>query len=96
MERKKIQLEDSLQDVIVKMAEGNVGALSVLITMLNTNAMDCFLWMLHLDDMDIRGSQIWIGYKYFCNSNLEEFIKCIVTRDQGMIDKINEMSKYED
>jgi len=34
MSRKTVNLSDSTQDVIVKMSEGNVGALSVLMALL--------------------------------------------------------------
>lgn len=49
--------------------------------------------VLSLDDMNIWGSQIWIGYKDYCGSDLDKFAECIKQRDQGMIDKINEFGK---
>lgn len=47
----------------------------------------------HLDDMNIRGSQIWIGYKYHCGQDLDRFMGCVTSRNEDMIAKINEMNQ---
>jgi len=91
MERKEVTLEMSVMDVMTVMCEGNPGALTVIIEMMKNP--DGLIYLLHLDDMNIRGSQIWIGFKYYCGQDLKRFIECIVARDQGMIDKINEMNE---
>lgn len=83
--RKKIDGTDSTMDVVVKMAEGNPGGLSVLTQMIPFS----FLEILSLDDMNIRGSQIWVGYKDHCGEDLAKFIECIIQRDQDMVDTIN-------
>lgn len=45
--------------------------------------------ILNLDDMNIRGSQIWLGYKDHCGQDLEVFKKAIDDRDPKMIELIN-------
>ena len=85
--RKEMSLDMSLMDVTVLMAEGNPGALNVLTQLIK---VDGAIWMMHLDDMNIRGTQIWIGYKDHCKQDLDQFIACIKARDPGMVKCINE------
>lgn len=93
MERKEVTLNDKILDVLVMMAEGNVGACSVINAIMSNYITDGFVIILHLDDMNIRGEQIWIGYKYFCEQDLGKFVQCVFARDEGMVRKINEMSQ---
>lgn len=71
--------------VLMKMAKEEIGILDIL----------------RLDDMNIRGPQIWIGYKDVAKQDMPRFIGLIRKRDPVMITKINvEMSmdksfKYE-
>jgi hypothetical protein len=93
MERKEISLHMSMIDVAVVMSEGNPGALTVICNMLKHP--DGLFHLLHLDDMNIRGTQIWIGYKYYCDELLDEFVKCVIARDKEMIAKINELNMLQ-
>lgn len=86
MVREKIDLNDTTMDVILKMAEGNPGGASVLADLLKTG--DLFL-ILSLDDMNIRGSQIWVAYKDHCNEDINALIECIKSRDEQMVDTVN-------
>lgn len=87
--REKIELDDSIIDVIVKMSEGVPGAI-VGLTELIKSDKDGFFLMLGLDDMNIRGSQIWEAYKYLYNENGEKFAQAIKARDKHMVDFINQ------
>lgn len=87
--RAKIGMGTGIQDVLVTMAEGNIGALTVLMEIMKKDGMIAFTSVLSLDDMNIRGEQIWIGFKYFCEQNLEKFLGCIKSRDEDMIALIN-------
>lgn len=91
MERKEITLEMSIMDLMTLMCEGNPGALTVIIEIMKRE--DGFLYLCHLDDMNVRGSQIWIGFKYHCGQDVNRFIECIKHRDEDMIAKINEMNQ---
>ena len=51
-----------------------------------------YVLILGLDDMNIRGSQIWIGYKDYCKEDIMKFIQAIKDRDPEMINKINQES----
>ena len=92
-ERKEISLMDNFQELVMKMSEGNPGGFNVMMQMAKESQQDAFMQVLSLDDMNIRGSQIWIAYKNFCNSDIKTLIECIKNRDKNMIDKINEESK---
>lgn len=88
--REKISGSDNLQSIMVKMSEGNPDALSVLTQMHQKKGPMAFMDMLSLDDMNIRGPQIWLGYKDHCGEKIDDFLKCIKDRDADMVKTINE------
>jgi hypothetical protein len=88
------KLNDSMLDVLatrknISMSEGNPGAMSVIAQILESQPTIGFMTVLGLDDMNIRGSQIWIGYKDYCEQDLARFVTCIQNRDLAMINIIN-------
>ena len=87
--REEIRLEDTIFDTIYKISEGVPGAI-VPITELMKSQEKGFLLLLSLDDMNIRGSQIWEAYKYLYNEDIEKFAKAIQNRDPKMIEFINQ------
>lgn len=93
-ERKEFTLNSTIMEIMTTMGEGNPGALNVIIELIK-NFKDGLLYLLDLDDMNIRGTQIWIGYKYYCGQDIKKFVEFTVSRDQGMIDKINEMNQTQ-
>lgn len=75
--KEKIQLTDSIQDVLFKISEGNPGALNVCINILKEgekidpdNAMGGLGVLLSLDTLGLYGSKIWMLYKDVCNCEL--------------------------
>lgn len=88
MARESVGLGDSVQDIIFKMSEGNPGAITVLAQVLKKSDSGIFQ-ILSLDDMNIRGPQIWVAYKDHCGEDLDKFIAAIENRDQAMVDTIN-------
>lgn len=87
--REEINLKMTILELLMLMSEGNPGALSVLSKLIDDEIG--FILIFALDDMNIRGTQIWIGYKDFCKENLEDFIKAIKDRNKEMIDYINKI-----
>lgn len=87
--REPISLSDSTMDMVVKMAEGSPGAISVIMQLMNRDDPAALMDVLSLDDMNIRGSQIWLGYKDHCGEDIEKFAKAIKDRDEAMIATIN-------
>ena len=70
-------MHDSMIDVLQKMSEGNPGALTVLIGVLNNcekidpdNSMGGLGVILSLDTLNIYGSKIWMLFKDVCNSDI--------------------------
>lgn len=63
----------STQDVFLLMAQGNPGALSVLIQVFKRGCFEEVVFSLH--SQDITGSNIWIHYKDIHNEDIEAFCK---------------------
>lgn len=87
--REKINLEDNIEDVIFKMSEGNPGGLTVLIRLMK-EFPDGLMLLLDLDDMNIRGPQIHVGFKDICGGDLNKFKELIVKRDTKLVNGIND------
>lgn len=93
--RKRIESFNTLSEIACLLSEGNPGALSVLMQVYKKQGEGYFLFMLNLDDMNIRGPQIWIGYKDFAKENIDTFINAVTSQSQEMIDVINLNYKEE-
>ncbi len=87
--RKKIELDDSVFDVIYKMSEGLPGAIVGITELMKSDEAGVML-LLGLDDMNIRGSQVWEAYKYLYNEDGKKFADAVRKRDKKMVDFINE------
>ena len=85
--RKEIGLDSTVMETVILMAEGNPGAVSVLGQLLQKDWG--LIVILHLDDMNIRGSQIWIAYKDYCKEDIDKLKEAVIKRDPLMIAEIN-------
>jgi hypothetical protein len=94
--REEINLDGDTMDLLTTMAEGNPGGLTVMMKLLENDPIVGLAHILHLNDMNIRGTQIWVGYKDHCKSDLQVFIQAIKDRDEAMIDTINKNCIYGD
>jgi len=92
--REKINLTTNRIELLAIMGEGNPEALSVLIELLKRP--DAIATLLHLDDMNIRGCQIWVGYKDYCNQDIDEFVAATQRRDDDMLQMINRECLIDD
>lgn len=114
--REKIQITDNIVEMLATLSEGNFGAAKVLTEIL-TNGVDKnmpekektekqfknLMTILSLDDMNIRGSQIWILFKDIGKvdidnlnngENKEKFLdmlKKIFDRDLKIVNDLNEI-----
>jgi hypothetical protein len=70
-------LTDSAQDLIIKMSDGNPGAITVLTKLLFIPSGIGPLLALWLDEWKIYGSSIWILYKDWCSENLDTMVEAI-------------------
>lgn len=92
--RKALNREMTHMDLMVTMAEGNPGAVRVMIDILSQQGEEGYFTILILNDMNIRGSQLWIAYKDYAEEDLEVFVKAVWERSQEMVDVVN--SVYND
>lgn len=94
--RTRIKFTEDITEILTKMSEGNPGALTFLMEAINNLPPEqSFTTLMHLDDMNIRGSQIWIGYKHYCGCDTEKFLELVGKRDEGLVDFINQESKKD-
>lgn len=77
----RVKLEDTTMDVIMKMSDGNPGAINVMMCMLKdggiidpADVMGGFGSILFMDTLDIYGSKIWILFNDLCGRNLSKTI----------------------
>lgn len=88
--REPLNLEMPVLDFLLTMAEGNPGAVMVLVKLLEIPGG--FMLVLNLDDMNIRGTQIWVAYKAHCHESLEELKDCLMDPEKRpeLVKTINE------
>jgi hypothetical protein len=89
-EKNRIKLEDTFMDVMMKMSEGNPGAIYVMAQMLKYGRFidptpEPVLKIMHLDGMGIYGSQIWVLYKDICGESLVNLLALLRYRQLGFI-----------
>lgn len=93
--RKTLTGNMTTRDVVIEMSEGSPGAINAMMVLLNEGGT--LLDLLHLDDMNIWGPQIWIAFKDHCDRDPVEFLRCIRVRDPKMISTVNrEYSKADE
>lgn len=89
MTRKEIALTDTTLSVALTLSEGNPGALTILMDMLAEKHGATLLDALSLDDMNIRGTQIWVAFKDFAKEDWAKFLAAIHARDVAMVEVVN-------
>lgn len=87
--RTKIHLNMTIQEVVSEMSEGNQGAISVMMMILEKEPMRGIFDILSMDDMNIRGPQIWLAFKDFAGQDLDKMLKAVRERDPQMVTIIN-------
>lgn len=88
----RIELDDSPRDMIMKMSDGNPGALSVMMMLLrNEKVIDPMDWagpigpLINMDSHGIYGSRIWMLYKDVCEEDLVNIHACLRGVQLGII-----------
>ena len=90
MTRKAITLSMSFMDLMEIIGEGNPGGTRVLADIIASLGMGPgSMLILNIDDMNIRGEQIWIGYKDHCGEDIDVFIQAIRDRSKDLVDAVN-------
>jgi hypothetical protein len=95
--REALDLRGSVMDLMITLSEGNPGAARVLSDLAATIDRDRFAkTLLTLDDMNIRGTQIWVGFNDFAKGDIKAFYAAVFSRNKDMIKVINATCTYND
>lgn len=92
MSNERIKLTDSIMDIVVKMSDGNPGAMSALMEMLKPNNIDPDNIMgglgaiLGLDTYGIYGTDIYILYSDICERKLPKMLAVLRACQLGLFD----------
>ena len=81
MSNTRIELTDTTMDVILKMSDGNPGAMTVLVALLKEGelidpdaAFGGLSALIMLDSSGVYGEKIWMLYKDICNQSAGKMI----------------------
>lgn len=80
----RIQLTDTGMDIVVKMCDGNPGAMTVLIELMQKKD---FPSILSLDSHEIYGTDIYVLWNDICNRNLDHLRAVLMASHMGFIDR---------
>ena len=76
--QERIQLDDTFMDIMMKLSDGNPGAIHVLSELFEKSAeidrlsaWGAYTGAIGLDTTGIYGSEIWVLYKDICNQDIE-------------------------
>lgn len=92
MEAERIKLNDSTQDVLLKMSEGNPGALNALMGILtqgghiDPDSIGGLGSILFMDTLGIYGTDIYILHNDICDRNLINMLAVLRATQMGMFD----------
>lgn len=86
MAKERITADMSIDDMVVTMSEGNPGALTCMVNMLNYNPM-ALLDILFFDTMEIYGSKIYMLWNDCCGRDMDKFNKTIQYIREGKVSK---------
>lgn len=87
----KIKLEDSIQEIIIKMSDGNPGAVTAIMELLKNNkkidpvsALGNLGAILSLDTDNIYGADIYVLWNDICDRNTVKMISVIRAAQLGL------------
>lgn len=90
----RIDLNDSFQQAVIKMVDGNPGAIGALMAMCMASpevdpdaALGPYTPMLSLDVMDVYGSDIYVYFKEVCNRDVVTALGLLRAQQLGFIDE---------
>lgn len=96
MRKTRLELNDSIMDVVVKMVEGNPGATSVCTQLLKDNkeidpdsALGEMGSIFSLDGLGIYGHRIWRLYKDVCGEDIAKTVGILRANQLGFVSESN-------
>lgn len=85
--REPISLMDNLIETSAQFSEGNPGGLRIITELMQgETAPNKLKILLELDDLNIRGAQLWVAYKDVCDCNVEMLKQRLFNRDPELIE----------
>ena len=87
--RPAVDLNGTTLDLLVLMSEGNPGAAKVLTELAKTEPRGLAA-ILHLDEMNMRGAQIWAGLKEYCDGDINKLINAAIDHDPKLVAFVND------
>lgn len=81
-ERVPLNLSDSVMGAVATMAEGNPGA-AIALSKLVSSEDDGLMLLLHLDDMNMRGEQVYVAHKEHCAGDMAKMVNFVNGRCRG-------------
>ena len=85
----RLNMKMTLGETYTVMAEGNPGAMTAMTELVKDDPSFGLIYLAHLDDMEIYGAHIWVGYKDICKFDVDMFRKKIL--DHSIKDEINDL-----
>ena len=80
---------EALISRITELAEGNPGAMTVMTNLHKTQDDPEFLFE-RLEELDLHGTYIWVGYKDGCDEDIEAFAQAVRDGDEAMLEPVEE------
>lgn len=88
-----VQIQDSLQEIVIKMSEGNPGGLTVLMEILGEKGAkidpyaDPFALVLMLDTLNLRGHKLWDLHKHVSEFDMRRTLAAIRAVQLGLFEE---------
>lgn len=76
----KLELKDNLNDIIIKLSEGNPGAITVLFEIMKCKDNDPIEYLgifLTIDTMELYGSHLYMLWNDCCDRNIKQTLDVI-------------------
>lgn len=93
----RIQLTDTLPDIVLKMSDGNPGAINVMMACVTEHekidpdsALKGYSTLLSMDTEGMYGSDIWVHYKDICGQDITTFIATFRAKQLGLRGSLTE------
>lgn len=87
----RITLEMSAMEAVIALAEGNIGAATACGELLKSSELG-LVDLCHLDDMELYGPNIWLGYKDICEFDVVKFQSMI--KDRSLAKAVKDLPHY--
>ena len=93
----RVNLQDSVMDAIVKMSEGNPGAVIVLAKLSQMEEGMGLIHCLKLDDYGWYGPRIWMCYKDLCGEDIDKLYDLLRNNnlENAIRDKCKDDEKFK-